>query len=153
MHEDGYVARRGRSGVCIDDIVDVGPRGRGEEGVGVARERLAVKTPVSVLSYEESVAWSRVLFEYIVPASSSFFSSSVSWGWKTPLLHATVSQVEARLKRPKPSLNSDQAQLASLLPGCFVVRAGEGGIVGDCCHGLHEEFEMVRVAVWGVKTR
>lgn len=78
----------------------------------------------------------------------------MSTGWNTPFFHATVTQVKPRLKRPKPSLNTNQAKLASLLLDFFVVRAGEGGIVGGCCHAiavieLWKEIQG-RASVWGV---
>lgn len=157
MYEDSYVTRRRSIGLRVDDIVDVDSGGRGEEGVSEARERLAVKAPVPLLSYTVSVVLTCIVSRRSVPASSAFFSSSVSLGWKTPFFHATVTQVNARLKSPKPSLKTNQAKLASLLLGFFVVRAGEGGIVDDCCHstgwGVRKNFEIVRVAVWGRSRR
>lgn len=84
---------------------------------------------------------------YHVPAASSRFSSSVSFGGKKPIFHEIVTQVKARLNSPKPSLNKYQAQFASLPPDSFgFLRAGGAGMTGGFDRGTRYSVLEKRLA-------
>lgn len=94
---------------------------------------------------------SRLLCIYNVPAASSRFSSSVSFGGKKPIFHEMVIQVKARLNSPKPSLNKYQAQFASLPPDSFgVLRAGGAGMLGGFGRGTCYSVLEKRLAHCGL---
>lgn len=136
VQKDGYIARRRILGIGVDDIMDINTSGGREESVPEAWKRFAVKTPILFLGYNLSETTQTCNSRPGLPASSSCFSSSVSFGWKTPFLQATVVQVYARLKTPKLSVNMYQAKLVSLSPDFWVVGEGEGGIV----EGFHASY-------------
>jgi hypothetical protein len=157
VHEDSYVARRGSISAGIDDVVDVDAGGRGEEGVSEAGERFAVEAPVLLLRYDTSARAIKPVQRNHLPLSSSRFSSSVSSGWKTPLFHATVAHVFARLNRPKLSLKTNQARLVSLLLDfCAVADGGAGMFDSSYARGwlrrgrrVSVQAELESLAVWG----